>query len=445
MKKKYFQVSLYLLVPFVLSGLSLILVIITGRIAFDQGSRVSDTNMFLFWELSVYTITFMISMLITWLLLRPVTSFIKKAEKLPVFSKTPKNRVPEAKDALEHFTQVFDQLANILSKVEAKEMFPKIIGQSKIMREIFTQLLKVAPTDTTVLVLGESGTGKELLAESIYDHSLRRNGPFLKINCVAIPENLLESELFGYEKGAFTGATSQKIGKFEIADGGTVFLDEIGDMPLSTQAKILRILQEKELQRVGSTKTIKVDIRFVVATNKDLPEMVKQGLFREDLYYRINVFLIQLPPLRERKEDIPYLADNFLENNSKSVNISNTALQLMTGYSWPGNIRELKNTIERAAVLTETGVIEPVHLPSSITKEVVSANIINDLSLDNVSIDNRLGEIEKGLIIEAINRTGGVQVRAAELLGINQRSLWHRIKKHGIDVAALKQSTKNVD
>ncbi|MBA3035418.1 MAG: sigma-54 factor interaction domain-containing protein, partial [Desulfobacterium sp.] len=246
MKKKYFQVSLYLLVPFVLSGLSLILVIITGRIAFDQGSRVSDTNMFLFWELSVYTITFMISMLITWLLLRPVTSFIKKAEKLPVFSKTPKNRVPEAKDALEHFTQVFDQLANILSKVEAKEMFPKIIGQSKIMREIFTQLLKVAPTDTTVLVLGESGTGKELLAESIYDHSLRRNGPFLKINCVAIPENLLESELFGYEKGAFTGATSQKIGKFEIADGGTVFLDEIGDMPLSTQAKILRILQEKE-------------------------------------------------------------------------------------------------------------------------------------------------------------------------------------------------------
>ncbi|MBA3037348.1 MAG: sigma-54-dependent Fis family transcriptional regulator, partial [Desulfobacterium sp.] len=205
------------------------------------------------------------------------------------------------------------------------------------------------------------------------------------------------------------------------------------------------ILQEKELQRVGSTKTIKVDIRFVVATNKDLPEMVKQGLFREDLYYRINVFLIQLPPLRERKEDIPYLADNFLENNSKSVNISNTALQLMTGYSWPGNIRELKNTIERAAVLTETGVIEPVHLPSSITKEVVSANIINDLSLDNVSIDNRLGEIEKGLIIEAINRTGGVQVRAAELLGINQRSLWHRIKKHGIDVAALKQSTKNVD
>ncbi len=444
MKKKYFQVSLYILVPFILSGLSLLWVILTGRIAYDQGAKVSDTSLFIYWEMLVFTISFMISLFIIWLLLRPVTNFIKKAEKLPVFPKSPKKSDNDTKDTLEHFTQVFDQIANILSKVEAEEMFPKIIGQSKVMRGVFTQLLKVAPTDTTVLILGESGTGKELLAESIFDHSLRRNGPFVKINCVAIPENLLESELFGYEKGAFTGATSRKIGKFEIADGGTIFLDEIGDMPLSTQAKILRILQEKELQRVGSSKTIKVDIRFIAATNKDLPEMVKQGLFREDLYYRINVFFIQLPPLRERKEDIPYLAEKFLKQNFKSVTLSERALQIITAYNWPGNIRELKNTLERADVLTETDVIEPMHLPSHITKDISASNIINELP-DNISIDDRLCEIEKGLIIEAINRTGGVQVKAAQLLGINQRSLWHRIKKYEIDVAALKQSTKNVD
>ncbi|MGB5158159.1 sigma-54 interaction domain-containing protein [Desulfobacterium sp. N47] len=444
MKKKYFQVSLYILVPFILSGLSLLWVILTGRIAYEQGAKVSDTSLFIYWEMLVFTISFMISLFIIWLLLRPVTNFIKKAEKLPVFPKSPKKSDNDTKDTLEHFTQVFDQIANILSKVEAEEMFPKIIGQSKVMRGVFTQLLKVAPTDTTVLILGESGTGKELLAESIFDHSLRRNGPFVKINCVAIPENLLESELFGYEKGAFTGATSRKIGKFEIADGGTIFLDEIGDMPLSTQAKILRILQEKELQRVGSSKTIKVDIRFIAATNKDLPEMVKQGLFREDLYYRINVFFIQLPPLRERKEDIPYLAEKFLKQNFKSVTLSERALQIITAYNWPGNIRELKNTLERADVLTETDVIEPMHLPSHITKDISASKIINELP-DNISIDDRLCEIEKGLIIEAINRTGGVQVKAAQLLGINQRSLWHRIKKYEIDVAALKQSTKNVD
>lgn len=445
MKKKNFQISLYLLVPFTLSGLSLLCVILTGHIVNKYNLEVYNTSVFILWESLAFIITFMVSMLITWLLLRPVANFIKKAEKLPVFPKSSTKRDSGTKDVLEHYTQVFDQITNILGKVEAKELFPKIVGQSKVMRGIFTQLLKVAPTDSTVLILGESGTGKELLAESIYEHSLRNKGPFIKINCVAIPENLLESELFGHEKGAFTGAVSQKIGKFEIADGGTVFLDEIGDMPLSTQAKILRILQEKELQRVGSTKTINVDIRFVVATNKDLPEMVKKGLFREDLYYRINVFLIRLPSLRERKEDIPYLAETFLENNAKSVKLSSKALQLITAYNWPGNIRELKNTIERAAVLTETDLIEPVHLPSNITKDISATSIINELSPDNMSLDDRLHEIEKGLIIEAINRTSGVQIRAAELLGINQRSLWHRIKKYGIDVTALKQSTKNVD
>jgi len=440
MKKTNFQVSLYLIIPFTLSGLSLLWVIITARIQFKGGYGFS--NALLFWGIAVFILTFLISMLITWLILRPVMKFIKRTESLPVFPNMPKIGDEKTKDALEHFALVFDQIADILGKVEARELFPNIIGQSKSMRGIFTHLLKVAPTDSTVLISGESGTGKELLATSIYEHSLRNKEPFIKINCVAIPESLLESELFGHEKGAFTGAISQKIGKFEAADGGTIFLDEIGDMPLATQAKILRVMQGKEFQRVGGTRTITVDTRFIVATNKDLPEMIKQSLFREDLYYRINVFAVHLPPLRERKEDIPYLADHFIGKNSKPLIISTQALQIFTGYSWPGNIRELQNTIERAAVLTETGVIEPAHLPAQI-KGVMQGNIFQEMSPGNtMTIDNRLAEIEKSLIIEAMNRTGGIQVRAAELLGINQRSLWHRIKKLGIDAGSLKYQQK---
>jgi len=301
--------------------------------------------------------------------------------------------------------------------------------------------LKVARTDSTVLVSGDSGTGKELVATSLFEHSFRREKPFIKLNCVAIPEGLLESELFGHEKGSFTGAISQKIGKFELANGGTIFLDEIGDMPLATQAKLLRVLQEKEFERVGGNQTIHVDVRFIAATNKNLMEMVKQGTFREDLYYRLNVFSIYLPPLRERKEDIPLLADHFLEQMDNPLKLSPQSLQILTAYSWPGNIRELQNTLERAAVLTDTGMIDPPHLAVHINNDL-PAQVLQSPDLTQSSIDERLEEIEKGLIIEALSRSGGVQVKAAEILGINQRSLWHRIKKLGIDVETLKSQQK---
>jgi transcriptional regulator with GAF, ATPase, and Fis domain len=401
---------------------------------------VGPASQALLWEIFSATLSASVALFFTWILLRPMTKFIQKAESLPVFPKPSSEDEMKTRDALEHFTQIFDQLTTILSKVEAKELFPGIIGQSKIMRSIFTQILKVAPTDSTVLILGESGTGKELVAMSLYEHSRRRGEPFVKLNCVAIPENLLESELFGHEKGAFTGAASQKTGKFEIADGGIIFLDEIGDMPMATQAKLLRVLQEKEFERVGGNRTIKVDVRFIAATNKNLLEMVKQGQFREDLYYRINVFSISLPPLRERKEDIPYLVDHFLEKSEKPVQVSPQALQMITGYSWPGNVRELQNTIERAAILTEMGVIEPAHLPAHLRG--VMAGRQENGKTDSPGIDERISEIEKGIIIEALIRTGGVQVRAAEILGINQRSLWHRIKKHGIDADSLKSLQK---
>jgi transcriptional regulator with PAS, ATPase and Fis domain len=440
MKKKYIPVSLYILIPFTLSGLSLLWVILTDRLNHSYGKFMTDSWSFVLWGLAVVVLSYLISFLIIWVVLRPVNRFVKTAESLPVYPKKTEEEV-KAKDDIERFERVFDQITTILTKVEAKELFPGIIGQSRIIRGVFTQIIKVAPTDSTVLILGESGTGKELVAAGIYEHSLRKEGPFIKINCVAIPENLLESELFGHEKGAFTGAISQKIGKFEMAHGGTIFLDEIGDMPLTTQAKLLRVLQEKEFERVGGTKTIKVDVRFIIATNKNLPEMVKKGQFRDDLYYRINVFSINLPPLRERREDIPYLVDYFLSQDSKHARISPLALQIIAGYSWPGNIRELKNTIERAAVLTETGTIEPAHLPLHVAG-VITADSLHEQSIESLTVDDRLDEVEKGLIIEALTRTGGVQVKAAELLGINQRSLWHRIKKHAIDTESFKNLQK---
>jgi transcriptional regulator with PAS, ATPase and Fis domain len=249
---------------------------------------------------------------------------------------------------------------------------------------------------------------------------------------VAIPEGLLESELFGHERGSFTGATEQKKGKFEIADNGTVFLDEIGDMPLTTQAKLLRVLQEKEFERVGGTKLIRVDIRFIAATNKNLSEMIKDGTFREDLYFRLNVFSISLPALRERKEDIIPIANYFLGSLSKPTKLSTSALQELIGYSWPGNVRELRNVLEQASILSEDGVIKLHHLPEALLKKN-SRNVVNNLS-DDIALDDKLEFMEKEIIIAALRKTRGIQVKAANILGINQRSLWHRIKKFDIDI-----------
>jgi transcriptional regulator with PAS, ATPase and Fis domain len=340
-------------------------------------------------------------------------------------------------DKIEQFATVFDRVTSVLSRMDARHFFPQIIGESLPMRGLLSLIKKVAPTDSTVLILGERGTVKKLVATSIFENCLRKNKPFIKLNCAAIPTELLESELFGHEKGAFTGATKNKPGKFDMANGGTFFLDEIGDMPLNLQSKILRVIQEKEFYRVGGSNTIKVDVRFVASTNQNLEKLVQEGKFREDLYYRLNVFTLHLPPLRERKEDIPLLVDYFLQNLSKKVEISSVALQMIMTYAWPGNIRELKNVIESAAVIAENGFIEPVQLPGSITGAFNTDSKAVSLPV-NLPLDERINEIEKSMIIEALRKTGGVQVRATELLGINQRSLWHRIKKHKIDVKSIK-------
>ncbi len=382
-------------------------------------------------------ITFLCSFLILRFLLDPIFRFVREAEKFKVLSRTSGEKIgmEEKTEEIAHLHQLLDQVTTILTNVEAREHFPDIIGQSRAMRGILGQVMKVAPTDTTVLISGESGTGKELMATAIYEQSLRKERPFIKLNCVAIPEGLLESELFGHEKGAFTGAGAQKKGKFELADGGTMFLDEIGDMPLATQAKLLRVLQEREFERVGGSKPIRVDVRFIAATNKNLDDMVKAGTFRDDLYFRLNVFSLHLPPLRERIEDIPHLIERFLDKSGKAAAVSSGALQVLLGYPWPGNIRELQNAIERASVIADE-VIEPTHLPREMLGGI---GAFPEKAHDGKSIDERLSEIEKGIIVEAMTRAGGVQVKAAQLLGINQRSLWHRIKKHGIDAPSLKK------
>lgn len=308
----------------------------------------------------------------------------------------------------------------------------KIIGSSKKMQDVLDIVNRVARTNATVLVLGESGTGKEVIANAVHFNSDRKDNPYIKVNCGAIPENLIESELFGYEKGAFTGANTRKIGKFERANKGTIFLDEIGELTLPLQVKLLRVLQQREFERVGGNESINVDIRIIAATNKDLLKMVEKGMFREDLYYRLNVIPIELPPLRERSEDIPQLIDYFInkytsEVGKKDVKIDSSAKKILCEYSWKGNIRELENIIERMVILCEDNIITQSIIPS----EVKNSSILdNNMVLPTTGIN--LEEVEKEFIIQALQRTDYNQTKAAKLLGITRHTLLYRMEKYSI-------------
>lgn len=322
---------------------------------------------------------------------------------------------------------------------ELKErIFPhNIIGKSGKMQTVFDLIERVAPTNSTVLIRGESGVGKELIADAIHFGSGCKNKPFIKVNCAALPDSLIESELFGHEKGAFTGANTLRIGRFEAARGGTIFLDEIGDLPATTQVKLLRILQEREFERVGSTVPIKADVRIVCATNRNLEELIEKGIFREDLYYRINVFPVYIPPLRERINDIPGLVDHFIAKFNKSQHkkikrISSSAIDMLMVYHWPGNIRELENCIERACILCTGDVIRSNNLPptlqTSISSKTTSVGILETI----------IGKVEKQLLMETLLSTKGNLVKAAEILGITERMMGIRIKKYDIDPKRFK-------
>lgn len=300
--------------------------------------------------------------------------------------------------------------------------FPNIIGESDKMKEVFSLIERVSKTDSTVLICGESGTGKELIATTIHYQSKRKDKPLIKVNCGAIPETLIESELFGYEKGAFTGALKRKPGRFELASGGTIFLDEIGDLPQGTQAKLLRVLQEMTFERLGGTETIKVDVRIIAATNKDIEEEVKNGNFREDLFYRLNVIPIYIPPLRDRKEDIPLLIEFFLEKYntrfSKNVRFSKEALEILYGYNYPGNVREVENIIERSVALAVDDVVTREDLPPQFHKGKQKPFI---------SLSKIVSDAEKEHIERVLKATGGNKTKAAEILGISRKTLWEKL------------------
>ena len=322
--------------------------------------------------------------------------------------------------------------------------FENIIHKSSVMKDIFKVVKQIADSKSTALIMGESGTGKELISRAIHYNSNRKNYPFVTINCAAIPETLIESELFGHEKGAFTNAIEKKLGRFEVAHQGTLFLDEIGELSLATQAKILRFLEEKEFNRVGGSKTIKVDVRLITATNKDLNQLIKKGNFREDLYYRINVVPIVIPPLRDRKEDIPLLIDHFInkfnvENNKNVKGFNKEAIELMMQYEWPGNVRELENLVERVIALTSGEYIQLSELPLSF-KNIPKINGFKESVLDGkVSFIQAEEEFEREVILDALKRTNHIQSHAAEILGISRRILKYKMDKLGISQNKVKE------
>jgi Nif-specific regulatory protein len=322
---------------------------------------------------------------------------------------------------------------NIRLQEELKDRFKpaNIIGNSKAMHSVYDLIAKVSKSDATVLIRGESGTGKELVAHAIHYNSLRAAKPFIKVNCAALPETVIESELFGHEKGAFTDAHTQRKGRFELANGGTIFLDEIGDLTPATQIKLLRVIQEKEFERVGGMETIKSDVRIVTATNRDLERLMEEGRFRQDLYYRLNVFPIFMPPLRERKTDILLLADFFVErygkaNNKNVQRISSQAIDMLMSYHWPGNVRELENTMERAVLMTNDDVVHAHHLPP--TLQTIEALGPDEKTGLGAAMDN----VERNLIIDALKNARGNMAKAARALGITERIMGLRVAKHGI-------------
>ncbi len=352
-------------------------------------------------------------------LLSIIASMISRAVKLRQDAQQDKQRLVEENTRLQE---------------ELREKFrpANIIGRSNAMQAVFDMIAQVASSDATVLIRGESGVGKELVAHAIHYNSHRSKRPFVKVNCAALPESVIESELFGHEKGAFTGATSLRKGRFEMAHGGTIFLDEVGDLSPHTQIRLLRVLQEREFERVGGNETVKIDVRVVTATNRDLEEMVARKEFRQDLYYRLNVFPIHMPPLRERRTDILELANYFVEkygklNNKNVRRISTPAIDMLTSYHWPGNVRELENCIERAILLTTDDVVHGHHLPPTLQTAEATNTVMKG------GLDDTLDRVEKEMIIEALKNARGNKSKASAALGVTERIMGLRVEKHGIN------------
>jgi Nif-specific regulatory protein len=384
------------------------------------------------------------------------TSFEEDVRVLTIVASLIGQAVNLQQHVMRERADLLEQTRTLRQALRTRYRLDNIVGQSKRMQEIYRAVEQVSQTRATVLLRGESGTGKELIARAIHFNSPRASGPFIQLNCAALPQSLLESELFGHEKGAFTGAATAKKGRFELADGGSLFLDEIGDIPMDVQVKLLRVLQERAFERVGGTKTIAVDVRIIAATNQDLEEAIAEATFREDLYYRLNVVPILLPPLCERREDIPLLVEHFLakanREHNRKVRITGRALQLMLHYDWPGNVRELENCVERIVIMTRRRLILPEDLPIPVEageaessdarpRRRAAASTRNFLTASRPSGVSSLHEVERQQIIHALSRANGVQARAATLLGITPRQLGYRLRRHNI-VRAFKMANE---
>jgi transcriptional regulator with GAF, ATPase, and Fis domain len=442
---------LKILVPLIIAGVTLLAFLVGRQMEATYGQTSAWAVRF--WALSFVLLSAGLGIFLTRLLLGPQEKFVRRTQSLledkeqdgseenkesEDTQKTPSGlfrKAPSSEKAA--FERFFDDVSQRISETQAREQFPEFVGESAALRHVLGQIVKIAPRDITVLLRGESGTGKELAARAIHRLSPRAKNPWVEVNCAAIPHDLLESELFGHERGAFTGAVKKRMGSFEQAHGGTLFLDEIGDMSLDLQGKLLRVLQEERFQRVGGNKVVEVDVRIIAATNKDLEGMVREGTFREDLYYRLNVFPIVLPPLRKRREDIPLLVDYFLRLNDPEISMDDRVVGFLASASWPGNIRELANILQQLAIHAEGGQITVSDLPQGVFSDDFDAFVPS--VQENQDVDTRLAEMEKQMIEKALSRAGGVQARAAEILGIKQRSLWHRVSKFGIDVKRFKK------
>ncbi len=336
---------------------------------------------------------------------------------------------------------LFRENQRLRAQLDQRFDFDHLIGQAGAMRSVFDMVAKVAPYKTTVLLTGESGTGKELLARALHRHSPRGDGPLIPVNCGAIPEALLESELFGHVKGAFTGAVRARRGLFAEADGGTIFLDEIGELPVALQVKLLRVLQEEEIRPVGESRSEKVDVRVVAATSRDLEEQSRTGAFREDLYYRLNVIHIRIPPLRARRDDVPALVDHFVGRLSRKFGrtiegVEPEALEAILSYEWPGNVRELENAIERAILLSEGAILTLAALPPAVQDGPTARRPLLSTSDDDLSIKRRVATLEAELIARALDKTGGNRTHACRLLDISHRALLYKMRDYGIDTPA---------
>ena len=420
--KRRVDPSVTFLAPLVIGGVAVLVLLVADEVLPGMAER----RMWL--AILVGSTVYGTTAMLLALALRPLRRLMASARQVSVLSATTTGR-ERSLDDLERMDRFVGQVAEVLDKLDAKALFPEMIGESRPMRAMFSQILKVAPTETTVLLVGESGSGKELVARAIHAQSPRNRRPFVAFNCAAIPAGLLESELFGHEKGAFTGACARKIGKFEQASGGTLFLDEIGDMPLEIQAKMLRVIETRECERLGGDRPVALDVRILAATHRDLVACIASGDFREDLFHRLNVFPLRLPPLRERREDIPLLAGHFLEEAGRGQELSVEALQRLMAHSWPGNVRELRNVMERAVLLAGDATLVGLAQLPGLAGSGPGPTVATEVGLD---LDDRLAAYEKALIEAALSRTGGVQARAAQLLGIKERSLWHRVRKLGV-------------